>query len=102
MTDSLKDLIAQKASIDAQIDKLKKVETGRVVADIHKMMSDYGITAFDLGFGKGKGSKAAAGPKGQIKYRSADGVKTWTGKGRKPNWILDAVAAGKSMESFAV
>ena len=27
---------------------------------------------------------------------------TWTGRGRKPNWLVDAVKKGAKIESFAI
>ena len=37
------------------------------------------------------------------KYRHHDNpMITWSGRGRKPAWIADALAAGKSLEDFAI
>lgn len=36
----------------------------------------------------------------QSKY--CHGTDTWSGKGKKPGWILKAVAAGKSLDDFLV
>lgn len=42
-------------------------------------------------------------PKSPPKYRNPkDPEKTWTGKGRKPGWIVDALAKGKKLEDFAI
>lgn len=41
--------------------------------------------------------------KRNIKYRNTDNnQETWTGRGRKPTWLVDALAAGKDIEDFAV
>ncbi|WP_367105215.1 H-NS family nucleoid-associated regulatory protein [uncultured Psychrobacter sp.] len=41
--------------------------------------------------------------KRSIKYRNTDNSEeTWTGRGRKPTWLVDALAAGKNLEDFAV
>lgn len=46
---------------------------------------------------KKRGSISAA------RYANPDDPRdTWTGKGRKPNWYLDALAAGKSPEDLAI
>jgi len=46
------------------------------------------------------------GPKkgsGAAKYRNpADHSQTWTGRGRKPNWLVVAVKKGAKIESFAI
>ena len=37
------------------------------------------------------------------KYRHPENPElTWSGRGRKPGWISDALAAGKSLEDFAI
>ena len=37
------------------------------------------------------------------KYRNpTDATQTWTGRGRKPKWILEAVDAGKDIASFEI
>ncbi len=41
--------------------------------------------------------------KGAPKYANpADPSQTWTGRGRKPNWLIDAMDAGKSLEDLAL
>jgi DNA-binding protein H-NS len=40
------------------------------------------------------------GTKVPVKYRA--GVATWTGRGKKPKWVVDALAGGYSLESFRV
>ena len=47
--------------------------------------------------GKGKGSKGAA------RFRNpADPEQTWTGRGRKPNWVKSALDSGKKMDDLAI
>jgi DNA-binding protein H-NS len=36
------------------------------------------------------------------KYKDAASAKTWSGRGRKPGWFVNALAEGKSLESMAV
>jgi DNA-binding protein H-NS len=47
-----------------------------------------------------------AGPKGSKsapKYANpADPSQTWTGRGRKPNWLIEALNEGKSLEDMAL
>lgn len=41
--------------------------------------------------------------KRNIKYRNTDNYdETWTGRGRKPTWLVDALASGSSLDDFAV
>ncbi|MCC5956220.1 MAG: H-NS histone family protein [Natronohydrobacter sp.] len=32
----------------------------------------------------------------------ADKSQTWTGRGRKPRWVVDALAGGKTLEDLAI
>ncbi|WP_169392063.1 MULTISPECIES: H-NS family nucleoid-associated regulatory protein [Psychrobacter] len=41
--------------------------------------------------------------KRNIKYRNTQNhEETWTGRGRKPTWLVDALEAGQSLEDFEV
>lgn len=38
-----------------------------------------------------------------VKYKNSDNpMETWTGRGRKPNWLTEAIAKGKKLEDFEV
>lgn len=54
--------------------------------------------------GKAKARSAAKTPKAAPKYQFIeDGVtKTWTGKGRKPKPIEEALAAGRDLDEFLI
>lgn len=41
--------------------------------------------------------------KRSIKYRNTENSEeTWTGRGRKPTWLVDALAAGRDLNDFAI
>ena len=49
-------------------------------------------------FGK-RGKRGFSG----VKYRNPkDTSQTWTGRGRKPNWLVDALKKGAKIDSFAI
>ncbi|SHH92154.1 H-NS family nucleoid-associated regulatory protein [Marivita hallyeonensis] len=94
--DELKKLIkdAEKA--------LKSLETRRL-AEAKKAAEtaakEYGFSLDELlgGSPKKKGAKSAP------KYANpADASQTWTGRGRKPNWVNDALKSGKSLDDLAI
>jgi len=94
--DELKKLIkdAEKA--------LKTIETRRLSEAkkaAESAAKEYGFSLDELlgGRTQKKGSKSAP------KYANpADASQTWTGKGRKPNWVNDALASGKSMDDLKI
>ena len=49
-----------------------------------------------------EGVEKARTSKSPPKYRNPDNPdQTWTGKGRKPGWLLEALSQGKSLEDLA-
>jgi len=41
--------------------------------------------------------------KRNIKYRNTDNQEeTWTGRGRKPTWLVEALAAGRDLAEFTI
>ena len=74
----------------------------RVKADIAK----YGFTAADLGLDgarpstKTKAANQAAGRPRKAKYADGNG-NSWVGRGKRPQWLRDALESGKTLDSFA-
>lgn len=60
----------------------------------------HGFSLNDLvGAAKAKASK----PKAPAKYRNpADPSQTWSGRGRQPGWIKDAIKTGKDLKKFEI
>jgi DNA-binding protein H-NS len=54
--------------------------------------------------GKQKGGdEVGNGKQGQARFRNpADEAQTWTGRGRQPKWISEALAGGKSLDDFRI
>ena len=92
------ELIAQAEELRKQAEELRKKEIVEVVRDIKAKMDQYGITTEDLAsFGKKTVSKKPVG----VKYRGPNGEE-WSGRGRAPAWIVEAVKNGQSREDFAI
>jgi DNA-binding protein H-NS len=102
---TLRDLLAQRAELEKQIESTQKQERGDAIAKVKSLMAEYGLTVNDLnarsatkpaGAGASKGGKVAA------KYRNASTGETWSGRGLQPRWLKTAIASGKKAEDFAV
>jgi DNA-binding protein H-NS len=52
--------------------------------------------------GKSRAPRADKGVKMPPKYQSKDGTSTWSGKGRKPGWVVDHLAAGGKIEALEI
>lgn len=118
MTQSYKQIQKQIATLQRKAEKLRKQELKEeivgVVARIKVAIEHYGITAEQLGFGVAAGSvrkiananaNAKAGravaPARAVKYSDGQG-NSWSGIGKRPYWLRDALDAGRTLEEFAV
>lgn len=114
MAETSKELIRQLEKLKAQAEAVRKREVAGVISRIKEAIEAYGITASDLGFEESAKSRSGAkeqaageprrrdsSPATQAKYRDSEGH-TWGGRGPQPRWLRDAIAAGQSLESFAV
>ena len=102
------ELKEQAEKLLAEAERMREQEIADAIADIKRKIDLYGLTAADLGFarsGPGMAQRAKAGKpaaKAPVKYRGPNG-ETWSGgRGRKPQWVTQALKEGRSLEDFAV
>lgn len=98
---SLKELIALQGDIEHAILAARQRERQEVLAKMEELAQDAGFSINELvgakGRGKGKASASAA------KYVNPDNrSETWTGRGRKPNWLVAKLSKGAKLEDFAL
>lgn len=97
---SLEELQAHQREVEATIKGYEKKRRSECLAELKAVAKKHGFSLEDFTGGK---SAAKSGPKGAAKYANpADPSKTWTGRGRQPNWVKEALAAGKSLDEFAI
>ncbi|WP_427913578.1 H-NS family nucleoid-associated regulatory protein [Ramlibacter sp. MMS24-I3-19] len=103
------ELKAQAEQLLAQAEQMKEQETQDVIADIKQKIANYGLTAEDLGLsggGRARTAKTARAGKSSspsaVKYRGPNGETWGGGRGRKPQWVVNALAQGKSLDDFRV
>lgn len=80
-----KELLAQKAALDAQIATAQAEAKAKAVSEARALIAEHGLTAADV-FHQGK----AKGSVGAPKYRDPATGATWTGIGKPPLWIKGA------------
>ena len=99
---------AEKFAADAE--EARKKEVVSIIADMKAKMDEYSITPEDLGIrtaGYAPARKVStpnkpAGTPAEAKYQSSTG-ETWSGgRGRKPKWVAELLAAGKDIEKFRI
>ena len=92
----------QIARLQAEAESVRKAEIAAVVARIREEVAAHGITPQDL-FGKSVGRSAGARAKSPKAAKFADGKgNAWVGRGPRPQWLREALAAGKRLEEFIV
>lgn len=83
--------------IGQEIKRRQKSDLAAARARIHALASDVGLSVDEVL------APASATAKGGARYRNpADSGQTWTGRGRQPKWLVDALAGGKSLGDFEI
>lgn len=89
--------------VEKALDRLRKNDLKKVRNEMEKLAAAHGVSVEDVLGAPQKMRKKATKSKSVAKYANpADASKTWTGKGRQPDWFKEAIAAGKSAESMAI
>jgi len=114
MKKSYEQVLKQIEALKAEAETLRQRELSDVVARIREAIDHYGLTAADLGLGgraatpastaparKMRRTRKAAGTSTLAKFRDEAG-NTWVGRGKRPQWLRDALAGGKTLQDFAV
>lgn len=100
---NLNTIIEQRDALNVEITRIQNERRAQHVAEIRALMAATGVTLTDLG------APAPPAPKVRFqrsapvapKYRDAAG-NTWSGRGFKPVWLREALAAGAALESFQI
>ena len=101
------EIFAERESAETK-SKEANAEHERKLAEFSEMLKNAGIDPSELvgsvGVTKTEGkSKAARAPRPpKYKYLEDGQEKTWTGQGRMPKAIAEAVAGGQSIEDFLI
>jgi len=79
---TLKELLAQKAALEEQIDRIRAEERKNALASAIELITTFGLTSEELFPIKKATSKSVA-----VKYRDPQTGQTWSGRGRAPKWL---------------
>ena len=95
---SYAELLKLQQRIEAAIAEKRVEDAASTKEALRAMAEKAGFSLNDL-FGK-RGARKSSG---EAKYRNPkDTSQTWTGRGRKPNWLVDAVKKGAKIDTFAI
>ena len=94
---SLKELLDLERKVQKAIVVARDRERAEVKAALAKLAEKRGFSVSELYGGRGRGKSSVA------KYANpANRSETWTGRGRKPNWLVAKLKKGAKLESFAI
>ena len=100
---SVEELESLVKDAQAEITARREAERERVLGQMRELAASLGLTLEDVvKLERGKAVKGVAASV-QPKYRHPTNPNlTWTGRGKRPAWIAEALAAGKSLDDLAV
>jgi DNA-binding protein H-NS len=94
---SLKDLLELESKVQKAISAARDRERSEVKQALAQLAEKRGFSVSELFGGKGRGKSTAA------KFINPDNKsETWTGRGRKPNWLVAKLGKGAKITDFAI
>ena len=95
---SYKQLLDLEEKIQNAIAVKRDEEKATVKAALFDLATKHGFSVDELYGKRGKAKGASV-----TKYRNPDNpAETWTGRGRKPNWLVAKLKRGGKIEKFAI
>lgn len=101
---SLEELLVQRTAIAKQIEMVRREERERAIREIRGLLNEHGLSVAEVVAAPGNrgGSVKLTGKKVAPTYRDPATGQTWSGRGLKPKWMVEAMAAGRLAESFLI
>lgn len=111
------DLMKLRTDVDKAIAGVADREKRAALKAAEQAAREHGFSLADLmeggrgtgGRGAGRRGRSAAGASSggegasEAKFRNPDNAEqTWSGRGRRPRWVHDAEAAGRSLEEMRI
>lgn len=101
---SLPQLYQLQKDLEREIARRKVDEKQRTIAELQKLAADRGFSLGEL-LGSEPAPAKRGGKRGPVaaQYRNpANPEQTWTGRGRKPQWVNDHFANGGSLDDLRI
>lgn len=99
---TLVELLDHQLEVEAAIGAARERERAEVLSQMQELAQSAGFSMNELvgtGKGRGKGKTTVS----VAKYANPENrAETWTGRGRKPNWLVARLKKGANIEEFAI
>ncbi len=101
---ALEELVSLKSDVEKLIKQKQKEKQKEVYANMLELAKAAGFNSVEefMGSQKMRSPRSDKGLKMPPKYQSEDGSKTWSGKGRKPNWIIEHLDTNGDLEDLLI
>jgi DNA-binding protein H-NS len=97
---TIEELESLARDIEIEVVSRREAERERVLQQMRELAASIGTTPEDLFRRSGKLPEKVAVA---AKYRHPDDPSlTWSGRGKRPLWVTEALAAGKTLDELAV
>jgi DNA-binding protein H-NS len=94
-------LVELRAQLDVELVRRKEQEKVRILSQLQSAAAASGFTVAEL-LGEVSSKKGAKKPVKAQYANPSDASQTWTGRGRKPQWVHDALANGATLDSIRI
>jgi DNA-binding protein H-NS len=85
----------------ATLEQKRQEKEDQIIAQVRELTAQIGKTPEELFGRRGKTVMRVAGPAEAPKYRHpGDPSLTWSGRGKRPQWLTDELAAGKTLQDL--
>lgn len=100
----LEDLVTLKADVEHMIKQKQKEQKKEIYANMLQLAQAAGFKSVEdfVRSQKGRSPRSDKGVKMPPKFGSKDGSKTWSGKGRRPDWVLAHLKDGGQLGDLAI
>lgn len=98
---SIAELKGLQHDIEREIKSRQQQDLQNAREQILAIAQSTGLSIDELLTLNGKKSKGSTGQKVRAQYQNPDdSSRTWTGRGRQPKWVVDALASGKTLDDL--
>lgn len=88
--------------IDTELQKRRVEERKRVAGEMKGLAASIGMTVEEI-LGLEMARKTKTKSQAPAKYQNPDNPEqTWSGRGKKPNWLKEKLGQGRSLEEFEI
>jgi len=89
--------------VEKEITGRQQQEVKNAREQILSIAQDLGMSVEELLQNAPKKQKASTGRKVAAQFKNpADNAQTWSGRGRQPRWLADALASGQNLDDFRI